>query len=64
MSAPSGEVVPIESLLLRGRRALERAGEVRQEIDTAIAAIRAERRLEPLLRELMDLIPLALDDAR
>lgn len=59
-----GDVVPIESLLYRGRRALERAGEVRREIDATIAAIRAERRLEPLFRELMDLIPLALDDAR
>lgn len=59
-----GGTVPIESLLYRGRRALERAAEVRQEIDTAIAAIRAEHRLEPLMRELLDLIPLALDDAR
>ena len=59
-----GTIVPVESLLFRGRRALERAGEVRQEIDTIIAAIRAEGRLEPLLRELMDLIPLALDDSR
>lgn len=59
-----GAVVPIETLLYKGRRALERAAVVRHEIDAAIAAIRAERRLEPLLRELMDLIPLALDDAR
>lgn len=63
-AAATDTVVPIESLLFRGRRALERAAEVRQEIDTIIAAIRAERGLEPLLRELMDLIPLALDDAR
>ena len=59
-----GPVVPIESLLYRGRRALERADEVRREIDAIIAAIRAERRLEPLIRELMDLVPLALDDPR
>lgn len=58
------QVVPIESLLYRGRRALERAAQVRAEIDATLAAIRAERRLEPLLRELMDLVPLALDDAR
>jgi len=61
---PDGPVVPIESLLYRGRRALERADEVRREIDAVIAAIRAERRLEPLIRELMDLVPLALDDPR
>lgn len=63
-SADDAQVVPIESLLYRGRGALERAAEVRREIDATIAAIRAERRLEPLFRELMDLIPLALDDAR
>ncbi len=57
-------VVPIESLLYRGRGALERAAEVRREIEETIAAMRAERRLEPMFRELMDLIPLALDDAR
>jgi hypothetical protein len=59
-----GAVVPIESLLYRGRGALERAAEVRREIEETIAAMRAERRLEPMFRELMDLIPLALDDAR
>jgi hypothetical protein len=59
-----GTVVPIESLLYRGRGALVRANEVRQEIDAIIAALKAERRLEPLVQELMDLVPLALDDAR
>lgn len=59
-----GTVVPIESLLYRGRGALVRANEVRQEIDAIIAALKAERRLEPLIQELMDLVPLALDDAR
>ena len=59
-----GTVVPIESLLYRGRSALLRANEVRQEIDAIIAALKAERRLEPLIQELMDLVPLALDDAR
>ncbi|HUG28604.1 MAG TPA: hypothetical protein VMK53_09955 [Gemmatimonadales bacterium] len=57
-------VVPIETLLYRGRGALVRANEVRQEIDAIIAALKAERRLEPLIQELMDLVPLALDDAR
>lgn len=59
-----GTVVPIEALLYRGRSALVRANEVRQEIDAIIAALKAERRLEPLIQELMDLVPLALDDAR
>ncbi|MFN2326363.1 MAG: hypothetical protein ABR551_10815, partial [Gemmatimonadales bacterium] len=58
----AGAVVPIESLLYRGRSALIRANEVRQEIDAIIAALKAERRLEPLIQELMDLVPLALDD--
>ncbi len=62
--ADDGTVVPIETLLYRGRGALMRANEVRQEIDAIIAALKAERRLEPLIQELMDLVPLALDDAR
>jgi len=62
--AEAGPVVPIESLLYRGRAALQRAAEVRLEIENIIAAIRAERRLEPLVRELLDLVPLALDDRR
>jgi hypothetical protein len=64
MAGGDGEVVPIEALLYRGRGALERAAEVRREIEETIAAMRAERRLEPMFRELMDLIPLALDDVR
>lgn len=64
VSKADGTVVPIESLLYRGRGALVRANEVRQEIDAIIAALKAERRLEPLIQELMDLVPLALDDAR
>lgn len=63
---PAGDdpdVVPIETLLYRGRSALRRADEVRREIDAIIAAFRAERRLEPLIQELLDLVPLALDES-
>lgn len=58
-----GDIVPIESLLYRGRGALVRAGEVRREIDAIVAAFKAERRLEPLIQELLDLVPLALDES-
>lgn len=61
-TGPDVDVVPIETLLFRGRAALVRANEVRQEIDAIVAAFRAERRLEPLIQELLDLVPLALDD--
>lgn len=57
------DVVPIETLLYRGRGALLRAGEVRREIAAIVAAFKAERRLEPLIQELLDLVPLALDES-
>lgn len=64
-SAPveADDVVPIETLLYRGRGALLRAGEVRREIDAIVSAFKAERRLEPLIQELLDLVPLALDES-
>jgi hypothetical protein len=58
------EPVAIESLLYRGRRALERADLVRRELN---AALRAEPQLpgvQALLSELLDLVPLALADDR
>jgi hypothetical protein len=62
--AAEPEAVAIQSLLYRGRRALERANHVRRELD---AALRAEQQLADirgLLGELLDLVPLALDDER
>lgn len=56
--------VPIELLLYRGRRALERADLVRRELDAALRIRRDVRGVEPLLAELLDLVPLALADDR
>ncbi len=60
--APEPEAVPIQALLYRGRRALERADLVRRELDAALRARRNVTGVEPLLAELLDLVPLALDD--
>ncbi|MGE0439383.1 MAG: Hpt domain-containing protein [Gemmatimonadales bacterium] len=54
------DVVPIESLLFRGRRALEQADRVRRELSDALAAKRPFAEVEPLVGELIDLVPLAL----
>lgn len=62
--APAAEsaAVPIQSLLYRGRRALERADLVRRELDAALKARRDLTSVEGLLDELLALVPLALDD--
>ena len=55
------DVVPIEVLLYGGKRALARADEVRRELESALQVASTEfQRLEPLLRELLDLVPLAI----
>ena len=56
--------VPVDDLLYRGRRALERADLVRRELDTALRASHDLASIETLLGELLDLVPLALDDRR
>jgi hypothetical protein len=53
-------VVPIETLLYRGRRALERADVVRLELSDALAASLSFDQVQPLVSELIDLVPLAL----
>ena len=56
-------VVPIESLLYSGRGALERADQVRLELEGSLRTASNElNRVEPLVRELLDLVPLALVD--
>ena len=62
--APAAEPadVPIQSLLYRGRRALERADLVRRELDAALKTHRDLTAVEGLLDELLALVPLALDD--
>jgi hypothetical protein len=56
------DVVPIESLLLRGRRALERADSVRLELSEALRNHSPFAEIEPLVSELIDLVPLALEE--
>ena len=63
-AAAEPEAVPIQVLLLRGRRALERADLVRQELGAALQARRDLASIELLLGELLDLVPLALADER
>ena len=52
--------VPIETLCYRGRSALERAAEIRRDIQTRLTADVAVTELRPLIEELLDLVPLAL----
>jgi hypothetical protein len=61
-TAPELHIVPIETLLLRGRRALERADVIRGELSLVLKARRDLSGVETLLTELLDLVPLALAD--
>ncbi len=58
----SDPVVSIESLCYSGRRALERAAELRALIGARLASGDMET-ARPLVQELLDLVPLALADA-
>ena len=56
-----GSVVPIEDLLYNGRGAIARADEVRRLLEVSLQMASTELdRVEPLVRELLDLVPLAL----
>lgn len=59
----SDEPVPVDirGLCYTGRRALERADEVRAEIARCLEGSKDIRTVEPLVRELLDLVPLALE---
>jgi hypothetical protein len=61
---PPSDSVPIQALLYRGRRALERADLVRRELDAARRVQLDLNVVETLIAELLDLVPLALDDER
>ena len=61
-SAPV-EPVGIESLCYRGRSALERAAAVRGELASELAGASDLAAIRPLLQELLDLVPLALDQS-
>ena len=58
--AVAEDAVAIETLCYRGRAALERADTVRGEIAAALARREQLESLQPLIRELLDLVPLAL----
>ncbi|MEO8089444.1 MAG: hypothetical protein ABI703_04015 [Gemmatimonadales bacterium] len=58
---PVQEAVPIGTLCYTGRAALERAATVRHEIKAALSRDPSLESLQPLLQELLDLVPLALD---
>jgi hypothetical protein len=62
-SAPEPEepAVAIGTLCYSGRAALERAVTVRHEINAALTRDASLESLQPLLQELLDLVPLALD---
>jgi hypothetical protein len=60
---PVAEPVAIEVLCYRGRAALERAATVRQTLASELAATPDLAAIRPLLQELLDLVPLALDES-
>jgi hypothetical protein len=57
------EAVAIEALCYRGRSALERAATVRGELAAELAGASDLATIRPLLQELLDLVPLALDES-
>lgn len=59
-ATPADTVVPIESLCYRGRAALERAVEVRRELAARLQGPVELADVQPLVQELLDLVPLAL----
>jgi chemotaxis protein histidine kinase CheA len=60
---PPVDAVGIESLCYRGRSALERAAAVRGELASTLAGGSDLATIRPLLQELLDLVPLALDQS-
>jgi hypothetical protein len=62
VSIPAPDVMTVEIgvLCYRGRAALERAGLVRQQLADELARHGGLEAIQPLLQELLDLVPLAL----
>ena len=60
-SEPEETAVAIGTLCYTGQAALERAATVRHEINAALTRDVSLESLQPLLQELLDLVPLALD---
>jgi chemotaxis protein histidine kinase CheA len=63
LGVPPAEAVAIESLCYRGRSALERAADVRRELAAELTGAPDLATIRPLLQELLDLVPLALDES-
>jgi hypothetical protein len=63
--APSEGTVTVEigALCYRGRAALERAAAVRQQLADELARNGGLDAIQPLLQELLDLVPLALAES-
>jgi hypothetical protein len=59
-AAPEEPAVPIDALCYRGQAALERAVVLREEIAAELNGRPSLESLQPLLQELLDLVPLAL----
>ena len=55
--------VPIEMLCYRGQAALERANVLRHQITAQLDRDATLQSLQPLLQELLDLVPLALAES-
>jgi hypothetical protein len=61
--SPAPEPVEIGSLCYRGHAALQRANVVRQQIAVELTRDASIESLQPLLQELLDLVPLALEQS-
>jgi hypothetical protein len=60
VATPEAAPVPINALCYHGHAALERANVVREQITAELARDASFTSLQPLLQELLDLVPLAL----
>jgi hypothetical protein len=63
VTAPEEAAVAIDTLCYRGHAALQRALAVRHQIAAELTGDASLESLQPLLQELLDLVPLALADA-
>jgi hypothetical protein len=62
--SPEEPTVAIESLCYRGQAALERANVVRRQLADELSRDASLESLQPLLQELLDLVPLALAESQ
>jgi hypothetical protein len=60
---PEPEPVAIGTLCYRGQAALERANALRHQIAAGLTSDASIESLQPLLQELLDLVPLALEQS-